>query len=137
MSSVLARGRRAGAVASVVNLGLITASPLAGRLSDRLGTRVGVILVGFGTLAGAFALLLLVHDPIGVALSATPIGSCASTRRANAPARAANPTNMTRTRVPNRSDSMPASGEAVMSPRLTIEATAPAAATLNPKSFRR
>jgi predicted MFS family arabinose efflux permease len=64
----------AGAVASVVNLGLITASPLAGRLSDRLGTRVGVILVGFGTLAGAFALLLLVHDPIGVALSAVLAG---------------------------------------------------------------
>ena len=30
----------AGAVASIVNLGLITASPLAGMLSDRLGTRV-------------------------------------------------------------------------------------------------
>ena len=74
MSSVLARGRRAGAVASVVNLGLITASPLAGRLSDRLGTRVGVILAGFGTLAGAFALLLLVHDPTGVALSAVLAG---------------------------------------------------------------
>jgi MFS family permease len=74
VSSVLARGRRAGAVASVVNLGLITASPLAGRLSDRLGARVGVILAGFGTLAGAFALLLLVHDPTGVALSAVLAG---------------------------------------------------------------
>jgi predicted MFS family arabinose efflux permease len=64
----------AGAVASIVNLGLITASPLAGMLSDRLGTRVRVMFIGFAALAGAFALLVLAHEPIGVALSAALAG---------------------------------------------------------------
>jgi len=65
----------AGAVASIINLGLIAASPLAGTLSDRLGTRARVVLAGFGLLCAAFALLIAVHNAVAVGVSAALAGT--------------------------------------------------------------
>ncbi|HKV45418.1 MAG TPA: MFS transporter [bacterium] len=65
----------AGAVASIINLGLIAASPLAGTLSDRLGTRARVVLTGFALLCAAFALLISVHSAAAVAASAALAGA--------------------------------------------------------------
>ena len=52
----------AGAIASLINVGLAAAAPVTGALSDRLGLRGPVIAGGFGALALAFALLLGVHS---------------------------------------------------------------------------
>ncbi len=60
----------AGAVTSLLNVGLAVASPWAGALSDRFGVRGPVIVSGFGTLALAFALLLGVHSATFVGVTA-------------------------------------------------------------------
>ncbi len=64
----------AGAIASLVNVALIVASPLGGRLSDRLGSRPRVMLVGYGLLVAAFALLAGIGQPLVVAASALVAG---------------------------------------------------------------
>jgi predicted MFS family arabinose efflux permease len=64
----------AGGIAAIINVGLILASPLAGTLSDRLGTRSHVILAGFGILAGAFAVLVAVHSVAAIGVSAALAG---------------------------------------------------------------
>jgi predicted MFS family arabinose efflux permease len=65
----------AGGVAALINVALVIASPFAGSLSDRVGSRAAVVLAGFGVLAGAFSLLLVVHGPWGwVAVSAALAG---------------------------------------------------------------
>jgi len=64
----------AGAIASLINIALTVASPVAGTLSDRLRQRGTVILVGFGTLGLAFALLVAAHSPLGIGISAAVAG---------------------------------------------------------------
>jgi len=64
----------AGAVASLINVGLAAAAPVTGALSDRLGLRGPVIVGGFGTLALAFALLLGVHSAAAAGCAAAIAG---------------------------------------------------------------
>ncbi|HEV2438692.1 MAG TPA: MFS transporter [bacterium] len=65
----------AGGLAAVVNVALLAASPFAGTLSDRLGTRTPVILAGFGLLVASFALLAGVHSAAAVAVSTVLAGT--------------------------------------------------------------
>lgn len=60
----------AGAVASLINVALLVAAPFAGALSDRAGTRAAAVLVGFGVLVSAFALLVVFRGAVWVAVSA-------------------------------------------------------------------
>jgi MFS transporter, ACS family, hexuronate transporter len=50
----------AGGLVAVVNVAMLAAAPLAGRLSDRAAARTPVILAGFGGLVASFALLATV-----------------------------------------------------------------------------
>jgi len=63
-------GAASGAVASLVNVALLAASPFAGTLSDRFGTRAAVVTTGFGVLIVAFSLLVGLHRAAWVAVSA-------------------------------------------------------------------
>ena len=64
----------AGAIASLINVGLAAASPVTGALSDRLGVRGPVIVGGFVALALAFAVLLGVHSVAAVGGAAAIAG---------------------------------------------------------------
>lgn len=64
----------AGAVASLINVALLVASPFAGMLSDRFATRASAVIIGFAMLVGAFALLVAVPGAVWVAVSATLAG---------------------------------------------------------------
>jgi MFS transporter, ACS family, hexuronate transporter len=63
-----------GAVASLINVALLVASPLAGILSDRVDARASAVIIGFAVLAGAFALLVAVPGAVWVAVSAALAG---------------------------------------------------------------
>jgi MFS transporter, ACS family, hexuronate transporter len=63
-----------GAVASLINVALLVASPFAGMLSDRFDTRASAVIIGFAVLVGAFALLVAVPGVAWVAVSAALAG---------------------------------------------------------------
>ena len=64
----------AGGVAALINVGLAVASPAAGALSDRLGVRGPVIVVGVAALALACVGLAAIHSAPAVALCAVVAG---------------------------------------------------------------
>jgi len=63
-----------GAVASLINVALVVASPFAGMLSDRFDARASAIVIGFAVLISAFFLLVALPSPIWVAASAALAG---------------------------------------------------------------
>ena len=64
----------AGGVAALINVGLAVASPAAGALSDRLGVRGPVIVVGVAALALACVGLAAIHSAPAVSLCAVVAG---------------------------------------------------------------